>query len=230
MLLPLSAAAIMATVLLWELALPRLRGSLPQLARELAARRRASLATDRSRGTLASGEHPRFGQHGYDPGRELRAEQRARELLRSCVNEEEWAMYRDLGFLRVWAPTQAPYAYLVYPHKPIVAYVPQTGVLLNEYCVAFPDETRPYGSARLPDADDVLAKWIALNADERRLIADANMHLPGRQVDPQQVREDLARLARWEQERVARVQWSRQARSELGGQVELSPLSRPQVS
>jgi hypothetical protein len=249
MLLPLSAAAIMATVLLWELALPRLRVSLPQLAHELAARRRAHRATDRSRWTLASGEHPRFGQHGYDPGRELRAEQRARELLRSCVNEQEWAMYRDLGFLRVWAPTRcaagsaglscaggtlddsapgsgcgpeaevvsgarcaqetertrdgAPYAYLLYPHKPIVAYIPQTGALLNEYCVAFPDETRPYGSARLPDADDVLAKWMALTADERRLIADANMHLPGRQVDPQQVHEDLARLARWERERAA---------------------------
>ncbi len=209
MLLPLSAAAIVAMVLLWEVALPRLRMSLPQLAHKLAARRSAGRATDRSRGTLASGEHPRSGQHGYDPGRELRAEQRARELLRSCVNEQEWAMYRDLGFLRVWAPTRAlahtnaaPYAYLVYPHKPIVAYVPQTGALLNEYCVAFPDETRPYGSARLPDADDVLAKWMALTADERRLIADANMHLPGRQVDPQQVREDLARLARWERERL----------------------------
>ena len=37
----------------------------------------------------------------YDPGRERRAEQRARELLRSCVNDEEWGMYRDLGFIRV---------------------------------------------------------------------------------------------------------------------------------
>ena len=47
MLLPLSAAAIMAAVLLWELALPRLRGSLPQLARELAARRwRATQPTE----------------------------------------------------------------------------------------------------------------------------------------------------------------------------------------
>src|SRR5438045_2250013 len=73
--------------------------------------------------------------HGYDPGRERRAEQRARSLLRSCVNSEEWAMYRDLGFIRVWG-TQAdgpargtngaPYAYLIYPHKPIVAYLPQT--------------------------------------------------------------------------------------------------------
>ena len=122
-------------------------------------------------------------------------------------------MYRDLGLLRVLgdavgAPREreaagAPYAYLIYPHKPIVAYVPQTGELLSEYCVAFPDHTRPYGSARLPDSDDVLAKWMALTGDERRLIAEANMHLPGRQVDPERVRRDLARLARWERERGA---------------------------
>src|SRR5205085_8171426 len=83
----------------------------------------------------------------HDPGRERRAEQRARALLKSCVNEEEWAMYRDLGFIRVWGRASSDsveYAYLVYPHKPIVAYLPQTGVLLNEYCVEFPDETRPY--------------------------------------------------------------------------------------
>jgi hypothetical protein len=152
----------------------------------------------------------------YDPGRERRAEQRARELLKSCVNEEEWAMYRDLGFIRVWGgqaglPADAArdlrgvaYAYLVYPHKPIVAYLPQTGSLLNEYCVEFPDETRPYGSARLPDSDDVLAKWMALKGDERRLISSANMHLPGRQVDPRQVQRDIWRLGRWERERLER--------------------------
>ena len=84
------------------------------------------------------------------------------------------------------------YAYLIYPHKPIVAYLPATGELLNEYCVAFPDHSQPYGSARLPDSDDVLAKWMALTADERRLIGEANMHLPGRQVDPERVRRDLA--------------------------------------
>ena len=95
----------------------------------------------------------------------------------------------------------APYAYLIYPHKPIVAYLPQTGQLLNEYCVEFPDETRPYGSARLPDSDDVLAKWMALTGDERRLIETANMHLPGRQVDPRQVRRDLWRLSEWERAR-----------------------------
>jgi hypothetical protein len=152
-----------------------------------------------------------------DPGRERRAEQRARALLRSCVNEEEWAMYRDLGFLRIWgrlangpgqpgrAAEGAPYAYLVYPHKPIVAYLPQTRELLSEHCVQFPDETRPYGSAMLPDSDDVLAKWMALTGDEQRLITTANMHLPGRQIDPKQIRRDLWRLGQWEQERLRRA-------------------------
>jgi hypothetical protein len=92
----------------------------------------------------------------------------------------------------------APYAYLIYPHKPIVAYVPATGRLLSEYCVEFPDLAAAISDSRLPDSDDVLAKWMALTGDERRLIADANMHLPGRQVDPGRVRRDLWRLAEWE--------------------------------
>ncbi len=231
MLLPLGAAAIVTVALLWDLALPHLRTVSAWLGAVVEAHRRA--------------------RHGAappvdDPGRQLRAEQRARALLRSCVNEEEWEMYRDLGFLRVWASGRAthgdvPYAYLVYPHRPLVAYVPQTGALLNEYCVAFPDERRTsegraderrigkggaadedrtderrvgkggaadnavrHDDGRLPDADDVLAKWMALNADEPRLIAEANMHLPGHQVEPQRVREDLARLRRWEGERLER--------------------------
>jgi hypothetical protein len=141
---------------------------------------------------------------GYDPGRELRAEQRARELLKSCVNDEEWAMYRDLGFIRVWGGRDqgghAPYAYLVYPHKPVVAYLPQTRELLNEYCVEFPDNTKPYGSPRLPESDDVLAKWMALTGDEERLLRTANLHMPGRQVDPRAVRRDLWRLSEWERQ------------------------------
>jgi hypothetical protein len=157
-----------------------------------------------------------------DPGRERRAEQRARELLRSCVNDEEWGMYRDLGFIRVngrlsrkdrsSVPQQAPgeegggeqqppYAYLIYPHKPIVAYVPKTGRLLSEYCVEFPDLTGAISQTRLPDSDDVLAKWMALTGDEERLIRNANMHLPGRQVDPGRVRRDLWRLSEWERQR-----------------------------
>jgi hypothetical protein len=149
----------------------------------------------------------------YDPGRELRAEQRARQLLKSCVSEEEWEMYRDLGFIRVWGsradgPEEAggtggaPYAYLIYPHKAIVAYLAQTHRLLNEYCVTFPDDERPYGSTMLPDSDDVLAKWMALTGDEQRLITTANMHLPGRQLDPSKVRRDLWRLSQWERSRM----------------------------
>lgn len=196
MLLALSATAIVIVALLWEVAWPL---ASEQLERHRARRRLIPVS-------------------GYDPGRERRAEQRARELLRSCVDEDDWLMYRDLGFLRVWGGlaegpdrgaargglSGAPYAYLVYPHKPIVCYLPQTGRLLNEYCVEFPDETRPYGSARLPDSDDVLAKWMALTGDERRLIGTANMHLPGRQVDPRQVRRDLWRLSQWERSQMRR--------------------------
>jgi hypothetical protein len=191
----LVATALVVLALLWEV-------SFPALGRRLDRRR-----TNRRRA-------PRAPAH--DPGRELRAEQRARELLKSCVNDEEWGMYRDLGFIRVWGgqahgPEEgwdlggAPYAYLIYPHKPIVAYLPQTGHLLNEYCVEFPDETRPYGSARLPDSDDVLAKWMALKGDEQRLISEANLHLPGRQLDPKQVQRDLWRLKQWERERLERA-------------------------
>jgi hypothetical protein len=149
----------------------------------------------------------------YDPGRERRAEQRARELLRSCVNDEEWAMYRDLGFIRVEGRhtrrtgearlRRAAYAYLVYPHKPIVAYVPETGQLLSEYCVEFPDLGG--GRSRLPASDDMLAKWMALTSDEARVIRRANMHLVGRQLDPARVRRDLWRLAEWQRRRRSRA-------------------------
>jgi hypothetical protein len=191
----LCATTIVVLALLWEVAMP-------WIDRRVETRR-------------ARRERRAAGAAPYDPGRERRAEQRARELLKSCVNEEEWGMYRDLGFLRVWGGQSRPqgarelqgvdYAYLVYPHKPIVAYLPQTGQLLNEYCVEFPDEARPYGSPRLPDSDDVLAKWMALKGDERRLISEANLHLPGRQVDTRQVQRDLWRLGRWERERLARA-------------------------
>ncbi|MGI9183981.1 MAG: hypothetical protein ACR2GZ_03310 [Solirubrobacteraceae bacterium] len=187
MLLALVATALVAIALLAEELIPR--------AQELWSRYRA-----RRQMTPVM---------PYDPGRERRAEQRARSLLQSCVNDEEWGMYRDLGFIRVWGTLSdgpsdtgnsggAAYAYLIYPHRAIVAYLAQTHRLLNEYCVAFPDETRPYGSTRLPDSDDVLAKWMALTGDERRLICTANMHLPGRQLDPARVKRDLWRLAQWE--------------------------------
>ena len=207
MLLALLVLALVAAVLLAP--------TLARVARELNERRARSRASRRGRTP-----HNDFG----DPGRERRAEQRARELLRSCVNDEEWSMYRDLGFVRVFGkltarrpilpdvvaateqpepgPDAAPqYAYLIYPHKPIVAYVPQTRRLLSEYCVEFPDLTGAISQSRLPDSDDVLAKWMAITGDERRLIRNANMHLPGRQIDPGRVRRDLWRLAEWERQR-----------------------------
>jgi hypothetical protein len=177
--------------------------SLPLIART--AVRVATALNGGRRARRATREFP----FAHDPGRERRAEARARELLRSCVNEEEWAMYRDLGFIRVEGRRTSPsgpppYAYLIYPHKPVVAYVPASGRLLSEYCVDFPDLGFHGPRGRLPASDDVLAKWMALTGDERRLIANANMHLPGRQVDPGRVRRDLWRLQLWERERRTR--------------------------
>ena len=139
----------------------------------------------------------------YDPGRERRAEVRARGLLRSVVSSEEYAMYAELGFIAVGGGSgDSGYGYLLYPHRPIVAYDTRTGDLLNEYCVGFPDRSEPRRGQRLPDADDVLAKWMSLRAGERELISVANMHVPGRQVDPGQVRRDLDRLREWRARRV----------------------------
>jgi hypothetical protein len=195
----LGVCGLVAAVLAAEVAVPRLK--------PLVENWRARLAIVAQEDVAA-----------YDPGRERRAEQRARALLRSCVNEDDWEMYRDLGFLRVWGNGRAgaadghgvaPYAYLIYPHKPIVAYVPQSSRLLSEYCVDFPDRERPYGSARLPPSDDVLAKWMALSADERRLIESANLHLAGRQHNPDAVRADIATLARWDRGRALPVEAAR---------------------
>jgi hypothetical protein len=187
MLLALLALALFATVL-----------SLPLIARSAAVASRRWRRISKARNGA--------GMVAHDPGRERRAEQRARELLRSCVNDEEWAMYRDLGFIRVEGKRAipsgpAPYAYLIYPHKPIVSYVPSSGRLLSEYCVDFPDLGFHGPRGRLPASDDVLAKWMALTGEEKRLISEANMHLPGRQVDPSRVRRDLWRLQMWERER-----------------------------
>jgi hypothetical protein len=135
-----------------------------------------------------------------DPGRDARAERRARELLRDAAGDEVASMYERLGFVAVEGSGE--YGYLIYPHRPIVAYDAETGELLSEYCVRFPDGSEPVAGRWLPDADDVLAKWMALIADERRLIDAANMHLPGRQLDPEMVRRDLASLRQWKRSRV----------------------------
>ena len=176
---------VLAVVGFGPTALARLRG--------LAARRRRSAARVRT-------------EPAYDPGRERRAERKARALLRTAVGEADYEMYEAFGFLRVPGSPRggrpAGYGYLIYPHRPIVAFDSETGELLSEYCVGFPDRDETTFGSRLPDADDVLAKWMSLHGDERNLIGGANMHLPGRQVDPDQVRRDLRRLRAWESRRI----------------------------
>jgi hypothetical protein len=123
------------------------------------------------------------------------AENRARELLRATAGHEALEMYDQLGFLCV---EREGYGYLLYPHRPVVAYDAESRELLNEYCVLFREESSGRGAGRrLPDADDVLAKWLALRGDERKLIGTANMDPPGRQLDPEMVRRDLVALAAW---------------------------------
>ncbi len=129
----------------------------------------------------------------FDLRREERAEAKAAELLRSVVSAEDWAMYSALGFLRVRG---RGFAYLLYPHRPLIAYEEGSGQVLTEYCVRFPDDDEI-----LPASDDVLAKWMALKGDERALITDANVLPAGRQVDPGQVQRDLARLREWDRGR-----------------------------
>ncbi len=177
--------AVAAASLLLALALLAALAFGPDLRRRMRKRTRARNALRRD---------------AFDPGRERRAELKARELLRSVVGDDLYAMYRELGFIRVagGGEPRSGYGYLIYPHRPIVAYEERSGELLNEYCVVFPDRSEPSADGRLPDSDDVLAKWMALSGDERRLIADANMHVPGRQLDPMQVRRDLLRLREWE--------------------------------
>jgi hypothetical protein len=137
---------------------------------------------------------------GYvrDRGRDVRAEARARELLRTAAGDAVADAYEELGFVGV-TPDDGRYAYIVYPHRPIVAYDTASGELLSEYCVRFPDhgfEDRTAGEW-LPDADDVLAKWMGLEADERRLLASSNVNIPGTQLDPAMVRRDVAALRAW---------------------------------
>ena len=130
--------------------------------------------------------------------RERRADGRAERLLASVVGSEAYAMYAELGFLEL---TREGYGYLIYPHRPVVAYDSSSGDLLNEYCVKFPDAGTE--GSRLPDADDVLAKWLALNGDEQRVLLDANLDPPGRQLDPDHVRRDLRTVRIWRERRAA---------------------------
>ena len=134
--------------------------------------------------------------YARDPARERRAEGRARELLRSTAGEDALEMYDRLGFL-CFEHAGGEYGYLIYPHRPIVGYDTRSGELLSEYCVRFRDGSDPEAGERLPDADDVLAKWLALRMDEQQTLRTANVHPLGRQLDPAMVRRDLAALQSW---------------------------------
>lgn len=121
--------------------------------------------------------------------------------MASVVGDEGLEQYRALGFLHVFADPEADgcpgYGYLIYPHRPIVSFDARSGRLLNELCVSFPDRGDRDADGRLPDADDVLAKWMAIRGDELALLAEANIDPPGRQIDPDQARRDVIRLGEW---------------------------------
>jgi hypothetical protein len=131
-----------------------------------------------------------------DPARERRAEERARRLLRSTAGAEAFETYERFGFLS-FEDREHGYGYLIYPQRPIVGYDARSCELLSEYCVRFRDGSDPEAGERLPDADDVLAKWLALRMDERGTLGAANVHPLGRQLDPAMVRRDLSALLAW---------------------------------
>src|SRR5258707_15376517 len=89
--LALGTAGVVLVVLLWELARPTVMQTLARAAGAWQGRRRITTS-------------------GYDPGRERRAEQRPRELLRPCVSEREGAIYTDLGVLQEDGPVRPPAA------------------------------------------------------------------------------------------------------------------------
>ena len=139
-----------------------------------------------------------------------KAEQRSLELLRSCINRDEWEMFCELGFICVTGKRGKRatrrglplprYRYLIYPHLPLVALLPRSMAPVREYCVQFPDLSSG-SQPTLPKGDDVLAKWMTLRADEDRLLAYANVCNAGCQIPLSQIERDLKRLERWQARR-----------------------------
>ena len=126
----LCATAIVVIALLWEVTLPYFE--------------RRARAPPRRREAASRPAHPRLRPRPRAPRRAARA--RAAALLRQrggVGDVPRPGLHPGLGRAsRLDKELRGvPYAYLIYPHKPIVAYLPQTGRLLNEYCVEFPDET-----------------------------------------------------------------------------------------
>ena len=165
--------AVIAALLLGLGAPGRCWRSAPTSGERLRARRRS--------------RRGRPGTTSYDPGRERRAELKARELLRSVVGEQQYAMYRELGFI-ARLPAAAPdsgYGYLIYPHRPIVAFEqPQRRAaerVLRRLPGPAPSRGRRAAARRRRRARQMDGRC---SGDERGLIGDANMHAPGQQLDP----------------------------------------------
>ncbi len=139
------------------------------------------------------------------PVGEAEAARRSLELLRSVINEDEWAMFTSLGFLCVTGrrfrrdgrEALPRYRYLIYPHLPLVALLPRSMAPVREYCIQFPDLIMEGPDGLLPIGDDMLAKWMTVRADEDRLLAFANVSNAGCQIPLNQIERDLRRLARW---------------------------------
>jgi hypothetical protein len=127
----------------------------------------------------------------FDAERERGAERKARKLLGEVAGPEALEAYDAFGFI-CFVPAGRDYGYLLYPHRPIVVFDVAGEEPLGEWCVRFRDEGEP-----LPAADDVLAKWLSLSANEHGLAERANVDPLGTQVDPSHVRRDIARLSRW---------------------------------
>jgi hypothetical protein len=140
------------------------------------------------------------------PVSQAEADRRSLDLMRSVVNEDEWAMFTELGFLCVTGrrfrrdgrEALPRYRYLVYPHLPLVALLPRSMAPVREYCIQFPDVALQGPDGQLPIGDDVLAKWMTVRADEDRLLAFANVSNAGCQIPLNQIERDLRRLARWQ--------------------------------
>ncbi len=140
------------------------------------------------------------------PVSQAEADRRSLDLLRSVVNDDEWAMFTDLGFLCVTGrrfrrdgrEALPRYRYLIYPHLPLVALLPRSMAPVREYCIQFPDIALGGPDGLLPIGDDVLAKWMTVRADEDRLLAFANVSNAGCQIPLNQIERDLRRLSRWQ--------------------------------
>ena len=144
------------------------------------------------------------------PVGDVHADARSLELLRSVINEDEWRMYSDLGFLCVTGRRLRPdgteglprYRYLIYPHRPLVALLPRSLSPVREYCVEFRDAStsRDGRAAFLPVGDDIIAKWMTVRSDESRMLAHANVASAGCQIPLSEIERDVRRFARWREQ------------------------------